>query len=416
MEPNGDSVAYLALADGLKRGCGFASWTGNHCAAPETNRTPGYPAFLWLMPGVRAALISQAFLWSMLCFFTGLFTAEMAGAAAGYCAAGIIAADVPSIVSSNQVMSETLFTALLTGAVLAQLEILRSPGSSVKRYSLLALASAMLGLALIVRPIAEFIIPLAIAGPVLGIGIRRVKKASMALVIAAGPVLCGTAWIFRNHLVAGTNVLSTIGGLNLFYYRAVGTLAVASHTAWSEALGRTQRSPNQSLAIEGLRIIIHHPFAFTAMTIWSLLYVSWVPDRAPLAHFLGVIPNTHTSDPGSIRIEALARQLWTGHFAGFGALCANELHSSTVLTLLVAFQLMMMGFVWAGAILAFKRYRRRSPPARCILFALAVAFLILLPASGPEATARFRTPAIPLLALLAGVGWFDDKDYEPVHP
>ena len=65
------------------------------------------------MLGLRAALIAQGLLWSVLCFFVGRFAASVAGARAGYCAAGLLAADVPSIVSSNEIMPETLFTALL---------------------------------------------------------------------------------------------------------------------------------------------------------------------------------------------------------------------------------------------------------------------------------------------------------------
>ncbi|HEY6417573.1 MAG TPA: hypothetical protein VIX59_01110 [Candidatus Binataceae bacterium] len=40
-----DSVGYLALAHGIRGGCGFAAVT-TRCAAPEVFRTPGYPLFL----------------------------------------------------------------------------------------------------------------------------------------------------------------------------------------------------------------------------------------------------------------------------------------------------------------------------------------------------------------------------------
>jgi hypothetical protein len=51
MESNGDSIAYIGLPDGLKQECGLTWWAGGRCsAAPETNRTPGYPIFISLMP------------------------------------------------------------------------------------------------------------------------------------------------------------------------------------------------------------------------------------------------------------------------------------------------------------------------------------------------------------------------------
>jgi hypothetical protein len=412
MEPNGDSAAYISLAAGLKWGCGFTWWAGDHCSAlPETNRTPGYPAFLSLMPELHAALITQALLWSFVCFFVGLFTATFAGTRAGYCAAGIIAADVPSIVSSNEIMSETLFTALLVGAVLAELEMLRSAKSASKRYCLLALASAMLGLALLVRPIAEFVIPVAIIAPMLLEGTSRSRRALLAVLVAAGPVLCGTAWTLRNYSVAGVTALSTIRGVDFFYYRAVGTLAFASHAGWAETLARTRPLPNADLSAQACSIILHHPFAFVAMTSWSFFYVCWVPDRAPLAQFLGIPSVLRIQDPGSVRIEALIHKLWAGNFAALSTVSAEELHSSLVLLLLIALQLLIVGFTWAGVMFAIKRHaRRRSPPGACVLFAFAIAVLTLLLASGPEAVARFRIPATPILAFLAGVGWFGITD------
>jgi hypothetical protein len=408
MEPNGDSVAYIGLADGLKRGCGFAWWTGDHCgSAPETNRTPGYPVFLSLMPGLRVALIAQGLLWSIFCFFVGQFAATVAGARAGYCAAGLLAADVPSIVSSNEIMSETLFTALLVGAVLAELQALRDGNRTLKVNCLLALASAMFGLALLVRPIAELETPLIILAPMLFEGASRSRRASLVLLLAAGPVVCGTAWALRNYSIAGVATISTIGGLNFFYYRAVGTLAFASRTGWAETLARTHPLPNGDLGAQACRIILHHPFAFIAMTLWSFFYLCWVPDRAPLAQVLGMRSVSRLEDPGSVRIEGLVRKLWAGNFAELSTVSAQELHSSVVLLLLIALQLLMIGFTWAGVILALKRQAGvRSPLGSCVFFAFAIAILTLLLSSGPEAVARFRIPATPLLAFLAGVGWF----------
>jgi len=402
MAPNGDSVTYIGLAEGLKRGCD---------SAPETNRTPGYPLFLSLMPGLRAALIAQGLLWSVLCFFVGRFAASVAGAPAGCCAAGLLAADVPSIVSSNEIISETLFTALLIGAVLAELEVLRNGESTPKAYSLLAFASAMFGLALLVRPIAQLVMPLVIVAPMRLGGASRSRRALLVVLVAAGPLLCGTAWTLRNYSVAGVATISTVGGLNFFYYRAVGTLAFASHTGWAERLARTHPLPNADLSAQAGRIILHHPFAFIAMTLWSFFYLCWVPDRAPLAQVLGMARVSRIVDPGSVRIEGIVHQLWTGKFAGLRTIFSQEFHSSGTLLLLVALQLLMVGFTWTGSMLALKRYATfRSPLGSCVLFAFTMAVAILLLASGPEAVARFRIPATPLLAFMAGVGWLGVRE------
>jgi hypothetical protein len=411
MEPNGDSATYIGLANGLKHGCGFAWWAGTRCdPVPETNRTPGYALFLALMPGLRAALIAQGLLWSLLCFLVGDFTSTVAGPRAGYCAAGIIAADVTSVVCSNEIMSETLFTALLVGAALAELEVLKNVKSRRKVYYLLATVSALLGLALLVRPIAECVIPIFILAPMLLEGPSRRRKALMALLVAAGPLVCGTAWTLRNYSVAHVAAISTIAGLNFFYYRAVGTLAFASHAGWAETLARTHLLRNSDLSAQAYRIIAHHPFAFIGMTLWSFIYLCWVPDRTPLARFLGIPSILRFEDPGSVRIEALVHKLLAGNLKEFGAVSAQQLYSSTVLLLLMAIQILMIAFTWTGVTLALKKYGRAgSSIGRCVLFAFAIAIVTLLLASGPEAVARFRTPATPLLAFLTGVGWFGNR-------
>jgi hypothetical protein len=213
--------------------------------------------------------------------------------------------------------------------------------------------------------------------------------------------------------VAGIATFSRIGAINLFYYRAVGTLAFASHTRWAETLARTHPLPNTDLSVQAARLILHHPVAFVEMTLWSLFYMSWVPVRASLAQVLGMGWDSRIVDPGSVRIEATLRNLWKGDFAILPAVFAHEFHSSSAFLLLVALQLLMIGFIWAGVMLALKRHAGlRSPLGSCVLFAFAIAVLTLLLAAGPEAVPRFRVPAMPLLAFLAGTGWLGSEKSE----
>lgn len=65
MDPNTDSGAYVELAHGLRSGCGFARVSNGKCLSPEVNRTPGYPAFLSLMPDLSDRdRCPDAFVWS----------------------------------------------------------------------------------------------------------------------------------------------------------------------------------------------------------------------------------------------------------------------------------------------------------------------------------------------------------------
>jgi hypothetical protein len=73
---------------------------------------------------------------------------------------------------------------------------------------------------------------------------------------------------------------------------------------------------------------------------------------------------------------------------------------------LLFLQLILMIFLWVGVGLAIGRLRGAAPSNVWLVLTLLCAGLLLLVApAGPEATERFRVPAIPMLALLAAFGW-----------
>ena len=70
MQP--DSVKYIALANGLTAGCGFAQWAGR-CGRAELERTPGYPLFLAASRSLRSSIVAQALLGAGTCLMVGLY-------------------------------------------------------------------------------------------------------------------------------------------------------------------------------------------------------------------------------------------------------------------------------------------------------------------------------------------------------
>jgi hypothetical protein len=128
------------------------------------------------------------------------------------------------------------------------------------------------------------------------------------------------------------------------------------------------------------------------MTIRSFLWLTVVPDRSDLNVFLGLHGGTSVTYPAA---EGIALRL-------------HDLLRSPALTGLVAYGFLIMIFVWVGVVRAAVMLRNgRAGPAFLLLVPLAIAMLMILLAAGPEATGRMRTPAIPFLAMLAGIGWSD---------
>src|ERR1700691_3233592 len=114
-----DSHLYLALARGLRAGCGFAPYI-ERCGPPELMRTPGYPVFLVpFLAHLRLAILMQAALGALVCFIVARFAGRRAGPVAGILAAIIVAADVPTILNSKELITEALFQAMLTPAIFA---------------------------------------------------------------------------------------------------------------------------------------------------------------------------------------------------------------------------------------------------------------------------------------------------------
>lgn len=144
MDPNTDSVGYVALANGIRHGCGFAPLGDGKCLAPEVNRTPGYPLFLAAIPSIESALIAQATLAGAVVFVIGVFVSRRWGAGAGLVTSLLAAVDVPSIVYGSEVMTETLFMAAFTIAVLAELSAIHPRCGNTKRLSLLVPAMGLL--------------------------------------------------------------------------------------------------------------------------------------------------------------------------------------------------------------------------------------------------------------------------------
>ena len=86
------------------------------------------------------------------------------------------------------------------------------------------------------------------------------------------------------------------------------------------------------------------------------------------------------------------------------------------LVLLITFQLATAAFLWTCVTLALRHWRRGCHEDACLMSLAGSALVLLIIASGPEATARFRVPAMALLAMIAGVGWLRRREGESPAP
>ena len=116
-----------------------------------------------------------------------------------------------------------------------------------------------------------------------------------------------------------------------------------------------------------------------------------------LAHPIDFAINTLA---GFIRLAIEPYRLETG----WQGLIANPRALATIQFAATAFQCVVLAVMWIGVFRAL--WRRPRDWEQWIL--LGAALMLILPPSvfGDAISMRFRSPAIPFLAVLAGIGWF----------
>lgn len=399
----GDSYRYHQLALGLLSRGSFSLETGNGTAV-ETYRTPGYPAFLAAIyacfgPHLAPVVGLQILLSLGTIFLTAWIGSRIWSEPVGVLAALLLALDVSSYAFTFPLLTETLFTFVLTGALLVGLKVFHHGGWAWSLWM-----GLLLGGAALVRPIGYFLIVpvlLALLGVCKWQGWTWKRTGNTAAALFLGFSLLVAGWQSRNYRVTGSGEFATVSGVVLLFYRGAAVLALKEGITFQEARSRlgmenyqtlhpetagwTQQQLHRRWKEEGLRIIFHHP----------VLYAQVVA-RGTAATLL---------NPGTVQALALFDQprrtfdLVRGFF--------DSPFESARESFLLAFFLATAGYLiliytgiagWWMAVLGGQDRKRVH-----VLF-WGVALYLVLIAAGPTAGPRVRVPVMPMLALYAAAG------------
>jgi hypothetical protein len=419
-----DSLRYIQLANGLRAGCGLAQyagpipaspalegsitgrlnnqpveygfqavWQGKGCGPAELLRTPGYPLFLAANPSLRSAVVMQGILGATAAFLVGLFVWHQWGLLAGLITETLVAFDVGSILFSNWLLTETLFTVCVTLGMLLQLVVLSRKTTDTKSIADLLAAALLLGVAAFVRPIGQVLLLVAPL-PVLALDFNRAKKVMLFIVVPLVPLSMIQGWSYRNYEARGVWTFSSVGADNLYYHSAAAVLAHESAQPYAQVDTELLRSTKggfdanpKEIEARAVGIVAAHPFVLAGVTLKGFLKDSLLPGRSSLGQFLGHDVTVHDAGLG-LRQRMLSTL------------------SSPLLAALYTQELLMTLFTWLGAALALRRVRGMTlQNSMVVLIPLFVSVLLLLAAAGPEASDRFRLPVVPMLAIVAGFGW-----------
>jgi 4-amino-4-deoxy-L-arabinose transferase-like glycosyltransferase len=339
-------------------------------------RTPGYPFFcyVWLQlfgDSLTSILIAQNVI-SLICVaVVFVWTRRRIGPAAANWAAVLVALDPLAITYSNLIRNEALFSLALLLAVWLWCDSLGRP-----RLSTVAASGLFFGLATLIRPITTFVLLFVIPADM---WLRR-RNAGLVMsvcMIAAFAVPVG-AWVARNQAVAGQAVVSSIAGYNVAYFRYAGAIAEERGEARNDVVTRLQLdtvfpfeprakvtdvSPIKSSLV---RLLIDHPYGVIMGAVKGCLRLLLGPGTADFN--LEVHGDLHRTDRVvTATLSAYLAAVYVGLFTGIIVLVRKRAFET----------LLPIG---------------------------AIALYLVIVSSGPESYSRFRSPLMPLFAVVAGTG------------
>ena len=370
-----DDRDYLALADHL-----HAAYLSGSGALFDLGlkRPPGYPVFIRaIFEALGTHYVAVVAVQAVISVATVAVTYRLARMLLprpyALVAAAALAIDPASIVFANQMLTESLFTLLLTGSIAL------IPRSSQARSPVLAGAAGVtLGLSVLVRPVAEYL-PLVVVLVLLLIArAERRRTGAIALVFILGFALPSGAWLIRNYAKTGVPIISTIDGHNMLQYRAVGALTesgvprqraqhdvlvrLAPHVDPGDNAARVSRA---ELRV-GAAILLEHPLG---------AFKDWVKGEARL-----LLGPARSETATLLTGRDTARRAWLR-----GLILVDQLITIAIL-------------LAAGAAIVML-VLRRSELTDLWLLAGSAAYLVVI-SGGHEAYSRFRVPVTPLLVVL----------------
>jgi len=365
-------------------------------ATPMYVRTPGYPAFLapmlWLTDSEWAISPIQAIVSVAAVATTVLVGWRLFGTTVGLVAGAVVAVDPLQFLAAGTIMTESLTTVVLTAivAVGAMVFALRRAGD-VPLVAVLGLG-ALVAAATMLRPTFWFYPVVLLA--LLAIRFRGLGRRSLVtrlLVFLLPIVVVVGGWQLRNHSAVDSWQVSGISDINLYCYNAAeveASVAGIDYDASRRRLGCPTEYPNPDGACtrtvgygcwmpdpeadgqgfnewgrKGLDIMLDHPVASARVLGEGVVREIAGGARSRVSRYLDI----DTSMPLTIALSAWVLALWV--LAAIGALVGlRSKHRA----------------FWA--------------------FVIATIGYVILISTGTAGDARFRSPLVPLIALLAALG------------
>ncbi len=361
---------------------------------PMFLRTPGYPAvlaaILWVTNSQWAISPIQAGLSLLTVVGTVLVGRRMIGPTAGLLAGVVVALDPLQFALSGTILTESLTSLVMIGVVAVGATVFARRPDRVHPLFVFVLG-VLVALATMFRPTTWFY-PVVVLVLLLVRFRRRRPRAVIVLLLAfALPIVAVVGgWQVRNHYAVNSWQVSGSAGVTLYCYNAAAVQA--------KVMGRDIEVARKDLGCDrggwdDLKTVCP-PF-------WNCNVQHRLANGPGFDEMSSKglnILKRHPVETTEVVLEGAAREI-----GGPGTDTVRRfLHVRSSVALIVVLSAWNI-LVWALAILGAV-VGLRSRLRMFWLFVISLIAYVIVVSAGAEAGARFRTPIVPLLALLVAQG------------
>lgn len=401
-----DSYGYWQIAFNLKE-YGAFSQSYDLPLEPDYYRTPIYPLFILLAESLRietlTIILLQLILGVLTCYYTFKLSHLITKNNFIACTSALIVGiDIPSIVMNNLVMTETLFTFLLSVCIYFFVKHLKE-----NKTPHLLLSAFICGIAILCRPIG-FFIPLLLC-LLLILKFRKEIKKSFLKVFAFFAIVLFTIspWLIRNKITFQHYFLSVIREHDMQNYQAAAIYAELNSVSFPKAQsdlrwktfktfkGDANKQPYEYAKFiekDAMDIAFDNPSLLLKNHLIQTVHFFLKPCRAYIDIQLGNWGIGYNTIPKDYPIFKYLFE-----------------HNSKLTITLVFFQLVVLLIIYLSSIAGFIFFKKQK--SLFYFFVLALIIFCFSNLTLPYVTeSRFRIPIIPYLAIISASGIFLIKE------
>jgi 4-amino-4-deoxy-L-arabinose transferase-like glycosyltransferase len=390
-----DTSSYTTPALKLLHGEGFIN---------DGYRTPVYPLFIALFYGLFGErplpiIFAQILLSILTVYMTYLLGKELLSEIVGLLAAFLIAISIESITHTFFLLTESLFTFLFIGSILAYVTFRQS---GKKRW--IFFSGGSMGLAILCRPIATYF-PFFFLILILFDRAKdfreRIRKSFLYIVSTLVFVI---PWIFWNYASLGLATLTTISDYNLLFYNAASLQANQLGLNEGQVRDTLKDQVEQTLETRGLadtplnRDPIYRELAWNIISKDPLRYVylhlkndinNLLPGVTDLTEILGITVG------GKGTLAILNKD-------GLMAAIRHYLEDKVWLIGIFAPAIILLVLTYLTDLVGIGTLIKEKKWVALTMLLVPILYLLLIP--GAPSNQRFKVPAMPYICLLAAQG------------